>query len=601
MTKFVNFEKIIIENFLSIGKEPVEIDLRPGLHIITGSNKDQSDRRNGIGKSTILDGLCFVLFGSTLRELKKEFIINNITKKTPKVSLFFNIQENNITKRYELYRTIEPSKCFLYEDGIDITRDSMVNTTEYVQNILKLSPEIFQNCIAMTLNNTVPFMAKKKVEKRKFIESIFNLEVFSNMNSNLKQEMQEMKKDFDIKNAKFDEIKKHYNNLVEQSSNKEKEKKRRKETLHERKESTVNDLEQTKKLIGNIQDLDITEIQNKINYASDKQEELLAKINKTGKEITSIETKRDYVKTSLTKIGTDKDICPVCLKPVTELDKNHIVEKKKILKDEIKEYNDSIAELESKLSLYEESKIKLDSALSKLKDIVNRQKLQAQQKIHLIQKEKDLLVYIETIDKDIEDLEKTNNDLTSAIDVLKEKVDNVDMQIKKDKHNLNILDLVKFVLGEDGVRSYIVKKILALFNNKLSGYLRKLNSNAFIKFDEYFEETIVNNKGVEMSYFNFSGAEKKVIDLAIMFTFIEMLRLQSNISYNVQFYDELLDTSLDEAGVEMVVNLLTELVQTKNYGIYVISHRKECSKLSTGDVIFLEKQEGITKRIQYSE
>jgi len=601
MTKFVNFEKIIIENFLSIGKKPVEIDLRPGLHIITGSNKDQSDRRNGIGKSTILDGLCFVLFGSTLRELKKEFIINNITKKTPKVSLFFNIQENNITKRYELYRTIEPSKCFLYEDGIDITRDSMVNTTEYVQNILKLSPEVFQNCIAMTLNNTVPFMAKKKVEKRKFIESIFNLEVFSNMNSNLKQEMQETKKDFDIKNAKFDEIKKHYNNLIEQSSNKEKEKKRRKETLHERKESTVNDLEQTKKLIGSIHDLDITEIQNKIKYASDKQEELLAKINKTGREITSIETKRDYVKMSLTKIGTDKDICPVCLKPVTELDKNHIVEKKKILKDEIKEYNDSIAELESKLSLYEESKIKLDSALSKLKEIVNRQKLQAQQKVHLIQKEKDLLVYIETIDKDIEDLEKTNNDLTSAIDVLKEKVDNVDLQIKKDKHNLNILDLVKFVLGEDGVRSYIVKKILALFNNKLSGYLRKLNSNAFIKFDEYFEETIVNNKGVEMSYFNFSGAEKKVIDLAIMFTFIEMLRLQSNISYNVQFYDELLDTSLDEAGVEMVVNLLTELVQTKNYGIYVISHRKECSKLSTGDVIFLEKQEGITKRIQYSE
>ena len=37
----------------------------------------------------------------------------------------------------------------------------------------------------MTVNNTVPFMAKKKVEKRKFIEGIFNLEIFSNMISNL--------------------------------------------------------------------------------------------------------------------------------------------------------------------------------------------------------------------------------------------------------------------------------------------------------------------------------------------------------------------------------------------------------------------------------
>ena len=101
------------------------------------------------------------------------------------------------------------------------------------------------------------------------------------------------------------------------------------------------------------------------------------------------------------------------------------------------------------------------------------------------------------------------------------------------------------------------------------------------------------------SYFNYSGAEKKVIDLAIMFTFIEMLRLQSGVIYNIQFYDELLDTSLDEAGVELVVSLLNELTQANNYGIYVISHRKECSRLSTGDVIFLQKKDGITKRMPF--
>jgi len=601
MTKFVNFDKLIIENFLSIGKEQVEIDLKPGLHVITGTNKDQSDRRNGIGKSTILDGLSFVLFGNTLRELKKEFIVNNITKKTPKVSLVFSIQENNILKKYELHRTIEPSKCYLYEDGIDVTRDSMVNTTEYVQGILRLTPEIFQNCIAMTLNNMVPFMAKKKVEKRKFIESIFNLEMFSSMNSNLKAEMQETKKDFDIKNAKFEEIKKHYSSLVDQSLNKEIEKKKRRETLQSRRESAAKEIEEVKVTIDKIQNIDITEVQNKITYAGDKLQELLSKINIIGKDITSVETKRDFIKVSLTKIGTEKDMCPVCLKPITALDKNHISDQKKLFKKEISEYDISINELENKLTVYEESKIKLDSAFCKLKEIVSRQKLREQQKQHLTQKEIDLQSYVATVDRDIEDLENTNNDLTNAIETIKQKVDAITQQIEKDKHNLNILDLVKFVLGEDGVRSYIVKKILNLFNNKLSGYLRKLNSNAFIKFDEYFEETIVNNKGVEMSYFNFSGAEKKVIDLAIMFTFIEMLRLQSNISYNIQFYDELLDTSLDEAGVEMVISLLTELVQAKKYGIYVISHRKECSKLSTGDVIFLEKQEGITKRVQYLE
>jgi DNA repair exonuclease SbcCD ATPase subunit len=82
MSKIVNFNKLTVENFLSIGNKPVEVNFRSGIHVITGANRDQSDRRNGIGKSTILDSLSFVLFGSTLRELKKEFVINNITKKT---------------------------------------------------------------------------------------------------------------------------------------------------------------------------------------------------------------------------------------------------------------------------------------------------------------------------------------------------------------------------------------------------------------------------------------------------------------------------------------------------------------------------------------
>ena len=124
--------------------------------------------------------------------------------------------------------------------------------------------------------------------------------------------------------------------------------------------------------------------------------------------------------------------------------------------------------------------------------------------------------------------------------------------------------------------------------------LKKLNSNAIVSFNEYFEEEVLNEKGKFTSYFNFSGAERKVIDLAIMFTFIDMLRLQGNIYYNIQFYDELLDTSLDETGVELVLNLLNEFISKHGFGIYVISHRKECAKFCNGDIIYLEKKNGIT-------
>jgi DNA repair exonuclease SbcCD ATPase subunit len=442
-------------------------------------------------------------------------------------------------------------------------------------------------------------MAKKKIEKRKFIESIFNLEIFSDMNSNLKVEMLDAKKDLEIKNSKCEEAKNYYNALELQNKNKEEEKQRRKVTLIKRKEENDKELESIADKLGKIQSLDLKSVEEKISLAENKVSELTGKINSVGKDISTIETKKDYTRSSLLKIGTEKDTCPVCLKQVTADDKNHIADKKQVIKDEIKVYEGEIKSLESKLEVYELSKAKLKDAISKLKDIVNKQNLQNVQKKHLVQKQKDIVGYNNDIAKDIEDLEKTNSDFSNILKQQKDKLDALLEDLEKDKHNINLLDYVKFVLSEDGVRSYIVKKILVLFNNKLSYYLRKLNSNAFIKFDEFFEDTIVNSKDVLTSYFNYSGAEKKVIDLAIMFTFIEMLRLQSNVIYNIQFYDELLDTSLDEAGVELVVKLLNEISQQFNYGIYIISHRKECSKLSTGEVIFLEKREGITKRIPF--
>jgi DNA repair exonuclease SbcCD ATPase subunit len=182
--KKVIFKTLKAKNFLSIGKEPVIINFQKGLNIITGINKDLMNRQNGTGKSSIVDSFYFALFGETTRELKKEFVTNNITNETTEVSLSFSIDNNE----YETIRTIKPSKCYLYENGNDISRDSMANTTEYVLSLLNLTPEVFSNCISLSINSTIPFMAQKKIDKRKFIEGIFNLDVFTKMNNLLKEE-----------------------------------------------------------------------------------------------------------------------------------------------------------------------------------------------------------------------------------------------------------------------------------------------------------------------------------------------------------------------------------------------------------------------------
>ena len=77
--KKVNFKEVEIKNFLSIGNSPVKLEFKPGLHIITGINRDKIDRRNGIGKTSVIESIYFAIFGSTMRELKKELWPHRVT------------------------------------------------------------------------------------------------------------------------------------------------------------------------------------------------------------------------------------------------------------------------------------------------------------------------------------------------------------------------------------------------------------------------------------------------------------------------------------------------------------------------------------------
>lgn len=592
--KRILFEKLVIKNFLSVGETPVTINFKPGLHGITGKNLDQVDRRNGVGKSTIADAFHFALFGTTLRELKKEFVINNITNKTCEVGLTFLVLNGKTTDRYEIVRTLEPSKCFLYHNNQDITRDSISNTTEYISQIIQSTPEVFQNCVIMTVNNTTSFMAKKKADKRKFIEGIFNLEVFSRMLSQLREEQLTVKKEQETEEAREEEVENLLSNLNSKKEKSHKDYETQKAALTSRKEKNEKELEAISKRILEFKPGDINSIEDNLKTLTNKMEDCDTKIRDLSKQIATLETKNEFCLATLSKIGTEKDICPTCLKPVTEHDLDTIKKTKAEYRAQIEQQEAGIRELDIKVSDLTSLKTKIVDAIKKGQQNINQIKLRTQQNESdkkAIDTVKQQLLHIE---EDLKHLTDSSSNLISLITESEEKLKTIQEKNEKLKKVLNLLDTVKFVVSEEGVKSFIVKRILKLFNSKLAYYLKKLNSNAIISFNEYFEEQVYNLKGKMASYFNFSGAERKVIDLAIMFTFIEMLQLQGNLLYNVQFYDELLDSSLDEAGVELVLGILNDFVNKNGIGIYIISHRKECTRFCSGSLIFLEKKNGIT-------
>jgi DNA repair exonuclease SbcCD ATPase subunit len=596
--KHINFKKLSIINFLSVGKEPVVINFEQGINIITGINKDMADRRNGVGKSTIADALYFAIFGTTIRELKKDFISNSITNGTCAVELEFDVASHDATKTYRVVRTLNPTKCYLFEDGVDVTRDSIANTSQTISDLIDASPSIFQNCVIMTLNGTIPFMAQSKVDKRKFIESIFNLQVFSKMLTHVRDDYNDNKKLYDLELFKLNETQSNLSKFENQKQSILSDRASKFNSLQSSIESKQTEKEQLQQHIDAIVPLDADKVKltiEALNKGCDKCQEVIDEmIQKTA--VAEIQIKN--ITTKKNAIGTDEDVCPKCLKPLECTDHEHLEKEKQMMQQQIQYLQVQLTGDRGKLDDAKNKKDEIKKLISKNNQKLSQHEQNERVKNEYIRKIDVIDEHLKTIDDYANTLKCTTTEVDKVIEDNKDKLLKIEKQVAAQLEMVNLLNTMKVIVSEEGVKAYIIKKILTIFNSKLQHYLNRIGFNCTCKFNELFEEEILNDKGKACSYFNFSGAERKSIDLACLFAFIDIRRMQGNVAYNVVFYDELLDTSLDDKGVELVYDIIADRAKKYTECAYIITHRKESVFFATSKVIYLEKNNGITKRVE---
>ena len=200
--KSIYFKKLLAQNFLSIGKQQ-ELEFRPGITSIYGYNHDRSNDGNGVGKSTIAEVINFALFGNTIKDLKKEEIVNRIAKKDCVVELTFVVNENGKDDEYVISRGISPSYCKLYKNGKDITLSGIPATNQAIVDLICTTEQMFQNTVMMT-SEKPPFMKMRKNERREFIEGVFSLSFLREMNKMVKQESDALGSEFKTVNEKLD-------------------------------------------------------------------------------------------------------------------------------------------------------------------------------------------------------------------------------------------------------------------------------------------------------------------------------------------------------------------------------------------------------------
>jgi DNA repair exonuclease SbcCD ATPase subunit len=600
--RHIQFKKLYIKNFLSIGKTPVIIDFLPGINVITGINHDKEDSKNGVGKSSIVDALYFALFGSTIRELSKDLIINSFNKEKCEVTLELQISSNGGTNTYIINRSLQPTKCSITKDGVDVTRSTLPKTNEYIQQLVNSTGKIFQNSVVMTINNTVPFMAQSKVDKRKFIESVLNLEVFSEMLLKARDEHNEVKKNYEILFAKNEVVEKNYTANKQQLDQFEENKKNKLDAINKKINDNESKIVELQKQVLNLPDDIDSIISTKLTTLNSELTAIQKRYRDAFAEVTVLNSKINQLKKQLNNLEAEGAVCTTCKRPFPEDDIKHKEQNRLEINEELASLNESKDTTDTIVRVIEDEETFKRNEIKTLEDKKDKINSVKTTNTSLFNK---ISFLTDTNTELVDSISEVNNENNAALEqtvrTLEAEVTDNKAQIQKYDHELSILECVKFVVSEEGVKSYIVKKILKMLNSRLAYYLNALHANCLCQFDEFFDEQITDEKGEAKSYFNFSGGERKRIDLACLFAFLDIRRMQGDINFNTIFYDELLDSSLDDKGVELVVKILRERLEKYNEGCYIITHRSNAINSKVDSIIHLEKKNGFTYILDSNE
>ena len=594
--KNIDFRKITIKNFLSVGPEPVVIDFKEGVNIITGYNRDEEGTRNGVGKSLIVDALYFTIFGNTLRELSKQYIVNRKTGKNCSVKLEFEVETQNGSNYVVIERCLGPSKLTVWIDDIDKTKSGIPETNKFIREILEADEDIFQNCILMRANSTVPFMCKKKSDRKNFIESIFNLGIFSDMQKLLKDDVKIQRQEF----IKIDSALEVLENTCNSYQ-------RKIDIIRDEEASRLSKIESEKKRILELISQEEDKLNNIIIPEEVNNSKIISEKNTKKKKCEdyrkiilekrySLASDMKSLKRDITNIDSVGDACPTCKRPYPEDQTNN---NKKLREEKVKE----IKSLKISYDDNEKSYTILEKSIRELDDeIMELRKAETQRGI---------------LEERVKSIKKTISQYQDALGRVEERYESKSSKMFEDslletqrqckekrsekediQKVLSMMGICEHILGEAGVRSYIINKLLDLLNNRIRYYLKSFKSSFSFTFNEFFEEEIEDSNGAICLYNNCSGAEMKKIDMAISFAFVDIIKLHRQINYNICFYDEILDSSLDNKNLENLLHFISEQNKINNKAIYIITHKNDITLPDINEIIVMEKRGGFTRKLE---
>ena len=546
----IHFKSCEWKNFLSTGNDPIKIllDKSPTTLFVV---------QNGAGKSTLLDAMSFALFNKPHRDINKNQLINSINQKKTEVTVEFNIGNQD----FKIVRGIKPAKFEIWQNGNLINQAS--NARDYQkfleQNILKLNHKSFHQVVVLGSSSFIPFMQLPAWSRRSVIEDLLDINIFSKMNTLLKErntkikdELVDINHQIELLKTKITAQSKYIKDL--ESLNQDQIEKKR-DSIKVHKTTIKETFEESKELGKGLETLlKEEEKRHKDNLQQSSQLNSLD-LNYNQKIKDLVEQARFY---------EENDHCPTCDQDVgPELKEKKI----QIIQNDAKGIQQEKAGVEKELANLKKEMQDIADKTNQLKQ--KQQRINSNnERISVVQKE------IDKIQKEINQLNSQTGDTGTAKKELKESRKSKEAFTEKkleyvEERTYN--EVIGEMLKDTGIKTKVIKQYLPVMNRLINQYLQILDFFVAFHLDENFNETIRSRHRDSFNYASFSEGEKQRIDLSLLFTWRQIAKLKNSAATNLLILDETFDSSLDHDGVDSLTKILDTLDSDSN--TFIISHK----------------------------
>ncbi len=545
----IQFKYVRWKNFLSTGNNFIEIQLDQNpTTLIIGEN--------GAGKSTILDALCFGLFGKPFRGVNKPQLLNSVNNSSCLVEVEFKIGSKNI----KVIRGIKPNIFEIYVNNKMYNQDANVRDYQkYLeQQILKLNYRSFTQVVILGSSTFIPFMQLKARHRREVVEEILDIQIFSLMNMLLKQklktisdELRDIDYQLELTTEKI-ELQKKYIDSV----------KKNKDKIIKEKNNLISDNEE--EILIRQGEIDLLKKDNDVllNKISDT-EKIQKKYNKLKAiQATLIEKHKSH--STVVDFFENNDDCPTCEQHIDEIFKKDMIFNKQ---KDVDKFSNGLKELEEELKKSRDRQKEISDITDKIRE---NEVQSAKDNSSVIQLEK----FNSTLQAEIKqlltgDVSKSDYD---KLKKLKNKLKGIDSQKTKLREDKTYSEAAKNMLQDTGIKTKIIKQYLPIMNKLINTYLTSMEFYVNFTLNESFEETIKSRYRDEFTYDSFSEGEKMRIDLALLFTWRAIAKMKNSTNTNLLMLDEIFDSSLDSSGTDEFLKILNTL---SDENIFVISHKQD--------------------------